>query len=48
MINAEGIIAEFNRIARELERDGESPTWTADDIAEVIRNLVKREDDDDS
>lgn len=48
MINAEDIIEEFNRIARQLERDGETPRWTADDIAVVIRNLVKREDDDDS
>lgn len=48
MINAEDIIIEFERIARELERDGETPKWTAEDIATVIRNLVKREDDDDS
>lgn len=48
MINAEDIIEEFSRIARQLERDGETPRWTADDIAVVIRNLVKREDDDDS
>lgn len=42
MINAEDIIAEFNRIARQLERDGETPRWTADDIAVVIRNLAAR------
>ena len=44
MINAEDIIKEFERIARELERDGERPRWTAEDIAVVIRNLAKREE----
>lgn len=44
MISAEDVIEEFKRIARELERDGETPTWAVEDIETVIRNLIRRGD----
>lgn len=43
MISAEEIIKEFEHRAAELERDGERPVWTAQDIAVVIRNIMNRD-----
>ena len=49
MISAEDIIREFNYLSAELERDGERPVWSAQDIAVVIRNMQEQdgERDDD-
>lgn len=44
MIGAEEIIKEFEHRAAELERDGERPVWTAQDIAVVIRNMIARDE----
>ncbi len=43
MITAEGIIEKFYEMSRELERDGHTPTWTAQDIAVVILNMMRRD-----
>ena len=44
MISAEELIKEFEHRAAELERDGERPVWTAQDIAVVIRNMIARDE----
>lgn len=43
MITAEEIIEKFYEMSRELERDGHTPTWTAQDIAVVILNMMRRD-----
>ena len=43
MITAEDIIEKFYEMSTELERDGEHPVWTAQDIAVVILNMMRRD-----
>ena len=43
MITVENIIEKFYEMSRELERDGYTPTWTAQDIAVVILNMMRRD-----
>ena len=37
-------LVEMLHRAAELERDGERPVWTAQDIAVVIRNMIARDE----
>lgn len=46
MVSAEEVIEEFKQRAMELERDGERPIWTAEDIETVIMNMIRRRGDE--